>query len=168
MSEQYTLITERMGLILLCKEDIQYLENLDGDPVVKKFFPNGARSRAETENMIERFMNNYQKDNLPSFVVFNKLTHEFMGRCGFGRFETGEIEVGYVLHQQYWRQGYATEILEVLLMWARANIHSNEIIALATRDNTGSIRVMQKCGMQYYKTEHAKGDECVFYKINLR
>lgn len=29
--------------------------------------------------------------------MFKNDTHEFIGRCGFGPIETGEIEIGYVL-----------------------------------------------------------------------
>jgi hypothetical protein len=34
--------------------------------------------------------------------------------------------------------------------------------------NIGSTRVMEKCGMTYYKTDIAKGIECKFYRIKNR
>ena len=93
---------------------------------------------------------------------------EFIGRCGFGPVETGEIEVGYLLHKKFCRQGYASEALAVLLEWARKNIKMDYIIAFAPVEHIASQRVMQKCGMEYYKNDIAKGVACCFYRIKNR
>lgn len=57
----------------------------------------------------------YQEQGLPNFVMFLKESMEFVGRCGFGVIETGEIEVGYLLHKKFWGKGYASEALTALL-----------------------------------------------------
>jgi ribosomal-protein-alanine N-acetyltransferase len=166
MTEMFS--TNRLEFRLLEEQDIKYLELLDGDPIVKKFFPQGARSKEEVESMIQRFLNYYKEHGLPCFLIFDKDTGEFIGRCGFGLVESGEVEVGYVLHQKYWGQGYGTEALKVLLVWAEKNIPNEYIIAFAPVDHIASQRVMEKCGMQYYKNDISKGDECKFYKKELK
>ena len=40
------------------------------------------------------------------------------------------------------------------------------IVAVADPDNTGSWRIMEKCGMKYEKTEPHYGMPCVFYAIS--
>ena len=163
------LETERLGLRLLTITDIEHLEALDSDPEVKKYFPSGGhKSRLETETMIKKFIGFHTELGLPGFVIFEKETGNFVGRCGFGVMDDDEIEVGYVLHKTFWGKGYATEVLNVVLEWARSNIKSDYIIALAVVDNNASLRVMQKCGMQYYKTDVAKGDTCIYYRIPNR
>ncbi len=48
------------------------------------------------------------------------------------------------------------------------DINVDYIIAFADTGNIGSTRVMEKCGMTYYKTDIAKGIECRFYRIKNR
>jgi len=55
-----------------------------------------------------------------------------------------------------------------LLEYARNHIDTDTIIAYAVTDNVGSTRVMEKCGMEYYKSDIAKGAECRFYRIKNR
>lgn len=160
--------TKRLGLRLLKKEDITYLHPLENDPEVKQFFPDGARDRAKTEDMINRFITAYTDRGLPCFLLFDLESGEFIGRAGFGLTESGETEVGYVLHKKFWGKGFASEAVAALLAYAKKYIGVDYIIAYADTGNIGSTRVMEKCGMTYYKTDTAKGIECKFYKISNR
>jgi ribosomal-protein-alanine N-acetyltransferase len=164
----YIIKTNRLGLCLLEKEDITYLHPLESDPEVKRYFPDGARERAKTEDMIRRFIANYEQRKLPCFLMFDLESDEFIGRAGFGLAESGETEVGYVLHKKFWGMGYASEAVTALLEYAKKHIDVDYIIAYADVPNIGSTRVMEKCGMTYYKTDIAKGIECKFYKIENR
>jgi RimJ/RimL family protein N-acetyltransferase len=160
--------TQRLGLRLLSKEDITYLHPLESDPEVKEFFPDGARDCAKTEDMINRFIAAYTEQGLPCVLLFDVVSGEFIGRAGFGLTETGETEVGYVLHKKFWGKGLASEAVTALLEYAKKRINVDYIIAYADTGNIGSMRVMEKCGMAYYKTDIAKSIECKFYKISNR
>ena len=160
--------TKRLGLHLLEVGDIIYLEELESDPDVKQFFPDGARDRAKTEDMIKRFISAYEEKGLPCFLLFDLESDEFVGRAGFGITETGDTEVGYVLHKKFWGKGYASEAVTRLLKYAREHIDIDYIIAHADVGNIGSTRVMEKCGMTYYKNDIAKEIECRFYRIKNR
>lgn len=163
--ENYSIKTKRLGLRLLEAGDIVYLEELEYDPDVKQFFPNGPRDRAKTEDMIKRFIAAYKEKKLPCFLLFDLESGEFIGRAGFGITETGDTEVGYVLHKKFWGKGFASEAVVRLLKYAREHIDAGYIIAYADVGNIGSTRVMEKCGMAYYKNDIAKGIECRFYRI---
>lgn len=160
--------TSRLGLRFLEKEDIAYLHPLESDPEVKEFFPDGARDRAKTEAMINRFITAYTEKGLPCFLLFDLDSGEFIGRAGFGPTEAGETEVGYVLHKKFWGKGFASEAVTALLEYAKKYIDTDYIIAYADTGNIGSTRVMEKCGMTYYKTDITKGIECRFYRIKNR
>lgn len=166
--QSFDLTTQRLGLRLLKETDIDYLEPLENDPEVKQYFPDGARERARTELMIQRFIAAYKSNGMPCFMMFDLETGEFVGRAGFGITEEGETEVGYVLHKKYWGKGYASEAVTALLNYAKEHINADDIIAYADVGNVGSTRVMEKCGMTYYKTDMNKGSECKFYKIKNR
>lgn len=159
------LETPRMILRLINEEDVDNIAELNSDPEVRKFFPDGVQNREQTQKRITEFMNFYQDYGLPGFVIWNKLTKEFMGRCGFGPIETGEIEVGYLLARNFWGMGYASEALEALLQWSKKHIDSEYIIAFAPLEHRASQRVMEKCKMEYYKDDLGHGVLCKFYRI---
>src|SRR5579872_3457275 len=156
MSE-YMIRTKRLGLRLFEKEDIDNFAALNEDPDVRQFFPDGTQNREQTELRMNDFFSYYKEKGLPCFVMFELETGEFVGRSGFGPIETGEIEVGYLLHKKFWGKGYASEALVALLEWAKQNIKADYIIAFTPIEHLASQRVMQKCGMEHYKNDTAKG-----------
>lgn len=157
--------TKHLQLKLLQEEDIGYLSELNEDPDVRQFFPDGIQNREQTEIRMKEFISWYKKWKLPCFIMFHLESKEFVGRCGFGPIETGEIEVGYLLHKKFWGKGLATEALTAMLAWAKNNIKIEYIIAFAPTKHIASQRVMQKCGMEHYKNDLAHGVQCCFYRI---
>jgi len=160
--------TKRLGLRPFQQSDIDYLAELNSDPDVRQFFPDGTQNREQTEARMNDFIFYYKEKGLPCFVMFELESGEFVGRCGFGPVETGEIEVGYLLHKKFWGKGLASEVLTVLLEWAKQNINADYIIAFAPIEHVASQRVMQKCGMEHYKNDSAKEVQCSFYRIKNR
>ena len=71
--------------------------------------------------------------------------------------ETGEVEVGYLIVKKFWGMGYASEVLSALLSWSKNNIDKDCILAFAPLDHKASHRVMEKSGMEYYKTDFGHG-----------
>jgi len=164
----YLIKTKHLGFRLLQQEDIQYLAELNSDPDVRRFFPDGIQNREQTEARINELISYYEKHKIPCFVMFDLQSGEFVGRSGFALTETDEIEVGYILQKKFWGKGLASEALAALLQWARHNIAAEYIIAFAPIEHHASQRVMQKCGMEYYKKAIAKGVECCFYHIKIK
>jgi [ribosomal protein S5]-alanine N-acetyltransferase len=166
--QKYSIETKRLGLRLLQQEDVDHLAGLNSDSDVRQFFPDGTQNREQTETRMKDFISFYEEKGLPCFVMFELESGEFVGRCGFGLVETGEIEVGYLLHKKFWGKGYASEALTALLEWAKENINTSYIIAFTPVEHIASQRVMQKCGMEHYKNDSAKGVTCCFYRIKNR
>lgn len=157
--------TERTVLRLISEKDLDCIAELNEDPEVRKFFPDGVQTREQTRERIQDFVNFYKEYELPVFVIFNKSSNEFIGRCGFGPVETREIEVGYLIARKFWGMGYASEALKGLLDWSKQNIKADYIIAFAPIEHTASHHVMEKCGMEYYKEGIGHGVKCKFYRI---
>lgn len=65
--------------------------------------------------------------------------------------EPGEREVTYWVDRAYWGRGVATAALRVLL----AEVPDRPLYARAAADNTGSLRVLAKCGFE--ESAHARG-----------
>ena len=166
--QKYLVETNRLGFRLLQKEDIGYLFGLESDPEVQKFSPSGSKTYEQTEAVINEFISDYEANGLPCFLLFDLVSDEFIGRAGFILWESGDTEVGYSLHKKFWGKGYATEVLALLLEWAQKNIATDYISACSEADNLASLRVLEKCGMEYYKSDIEHGVECRFYRIKNR
>ncbi len=74
-----------------------------------------------------------------------------MGICGFkGKpDETGSVEIGYSVLRQYQVQGYATEAVSRLVVWAFSHQNVTEVSAETFPHLRKSIRVMEKNGFSY-------------------
>lgn len=156
--------TNRLILRLLIEDDLDDLVQLNSDPEVRAFFPDGVQNREQTKKRMLELIDNYNKHHLPGFIMVEKESNAFLGRCGFSLTEDNEVEVGYLIHKKYWSKGYATEALNALLDWAKLNIKREYIIAFSPTAHIASQRVMEKCGMIFYKKVIAHGIECKFYK----
>jgi RimJ/RimL family protein N-acetyltransferase len=70
------------------------------------------------------------------------------------RGEVGAVDYG--LGVAFWNCGFMTEAVKAVLDWAFSEYKSVEVIsASAMTANSGSIRVMEKCGMEYQSTHFA-------------
>ncbi len=65
--------------------------------------------------------------------------------------EPGEREVTYWIDRAYWGRGIATAALRALLV----EVPERPLFARAAADNTGSLRVLEKCGFR--PTERTSG-----------
>jgi RimJ/RimL family protein N-acetyltransferase len=90
-----------------------------------------------------------------------------IGWCGLQPLEeTGETEVGYGMIKEFWGCGIGYECARAWLEYGFKTAHAEKIVAVAAPENTGSWRIMEKCGMKYEKTDTHYGIECVFYGIS--
>ena len=83
--------------------------------------------------------------------------------------ENGTIEVGYVVHPDYWGRGHATAALKLAIRELFAKGY-REITAGAFHQNPASLRVMEKAGMtKIDKTDEiqyrGKTHRCIYYSI---
>ena len=78
-------------------------------------------------------------------------TPQVMGICGFKGMpdESGSVEIGYSVLSQFRVQGYATEAVARLVVWAFSHQNVNEVTAETLPHLQQSIRVMEKNGLSF-------------------
>ena len=83
-------------------------------------------------------------------LIIHRADQVIIGDAGFrdGPDETGTIEIGYSIIPGYRRQGYAFEATQALVQWAFTQDEVKRIVAECVSDNPGSIRILEKLGMQ--------------------
>jgi len=98
------------------------------------------------------FVKNMEKD--PSgpvwdWLIIHKTDKVLIGDIGFmgGPDEEGTVEIGYSIVPEYRNQGYATEAVNSLIHWAFQKQEIKVITAKTLKDNTASIKVLMKAGM---------------------
>jgi RimJ/RimL family protein N-acetyltransferase len=82
-----------------------------------------------------------------NYAVVLKDTGKVIGGCGINTSED-KSEIGWILHRDYWKQGYGVEMGSALLKFGFEELNLHRIIARCDSENYGSFRVMEKIGMR--------------------
>lgn len=165
--EKFLIKTKRLGLRFITEEDYKFLKTIEKDQQVKKYFAEDTLTDEEIKESIEDCLKSCEQKKLPCFVIFNRKSNEFVGEAFFGQLTTGETKIAYLFHKRHWDKGYATEAVSALLDWAKEHIDAEYIFAYADEANKGSLNVMEKCGMEYYKTapSESSSSNSIYYRI---
>jgi len=131
------------------------LAALYSDPCVMRFITLQPPSPAEVESKIlPTYLREYRDlaDGLGSFAAIDKSTGQMAGRFSLKPSNssglTGGTELGYRLYPAFWGRGLATEGARALIRSAFERLHLDRVVATMMADNTGSWRVLEKCGMR--------------------
>lgn len=84
------------------------------------------------------------------WLMTHRMEQTVVGDLGFkGRpDQEGTVEIGYSVLPAYRRQGYASEAVRALIHWTLAQPGVSRIVAACSADNTPSVRILEKIGMQ--------------------
>jgi [ribosomal protein S5]-alanine N-acetyltransferase len=84
------------------------------------------------------------------YLVVPQNERQLVGTVGFkGKPRDGSCEIGYSVLPGFEGIGYATEAARRLIEWAFEHPEVQQVTAETLTDLAGSIRVMEKCGMQF-------------------
>jgi ribosomal-protein-alanine N-acetyltransferase len=101
----------------------------------------------EAKGIIEHYQNPEGKDYL-RYGMFDKKSDTFIGTCGYHYWdkERKQVEIGYDIWKEYWRQGYISEALPVLINICFEYLGVNCIYILTHPQNKASIASVKKFG----------------------
>ncbi|WP_238327973.1 GNAT family N-acetyltransferase [Paenibacillus gorillae] len=75
------------------------------------------------------------------------------------------IEVSYEFLPDWWGNGYASEVIAMVLDYALNELHISKIIAETQTANIASCRLLEKVGMNLERTVQRYGAEQAIYAI---
>lgn len=162
------LETERLIIKRITPDDLPWLIEMRTPEAVNRYLGGPAMQNADAlACRLPFYLECHEKFGFGFCTMALKETGEMIGTSGLQPLEeTGEIEVGYNLSEKYWRQGFGYECAMAWLKYGFETAGLERIVAVADPANTGSWRIMEKCGMKYEKTEKHYGMDCVFYAIS--
>ena len=99
-----------------------------------------------THKFITRYENVWLAGTAFPWVLCLKETEEIIGMIEL-RIEGHRADLGYVLAQDYWEQGFATEAAKLVVEWAMAQPGIYRVWAVCDVDNHPSASVLEKLGM---------------------
>ena len=109
-----------------------------------------AFSDEEIHAWISRRMTQYDQLGYDYFLAIDKKSGQVVGQIGLLDELIGEehcIGIGYILNQEYWHCGYATEGAETMLDYAFRILKKDKVVTTIRPENLSSIAVATRIGM---------------------
>lgn len=158
------LETERACLRQWVSDDWTQLRALAQDPRVMQHIENGD---LWPDDRIRRFVDGgiaaSQTRGWILWPVIYKADSQFIGICGFNAAFAPEVEIGWWLRPEYWRQGIATEVAAAVMDYGFRTWSFPRLISVTAPANHASIRVMKKLGMHYDRAFEHNGTPVIAY-----
>ena len=145
--------TKRLVLREYTLDDFDALYEILSDPETMKHYP-----KPYDENGVLRWLNwsldNYEKYGFGLWAIMLKESNTFIGDCGITmQIIDGEElpEIGYHIHKDYWRQGYAKEAATAVRDWAFHNTTFDCMYSYMNSTNVASYSTAKSIGMNRVK-----------------
>ena len=139
-------------------DDHPALFEILGDSWTMRFYPR-AFSKMEVEAWVERWKQSFDRNRFGLWGLELKESGRLAGDTGLSlQIVDGESlpEVGWHVHRDLQRRGYATEAARASLDYGFGHLGLERIISLIRPENEPSWRVAEKLGMRLWKeTDHA-------------
>jgi ribosomal-protein-alanine N-acetyltransferase len=118
-------------------ENVQYMLWGPNDESQTKAFIMRAVAQSK-----EKPCKNYQ------YAAVLKSSQKLIGGCNLAILGNDEAEIGWILHRDYWKQGFGTEMGKRILEFGFKELGLHRIVAHCDIENYGSWRVMERIGMR--------------------
>ena len=169
------LSSSRLILRDFTAKDFEAVHKYTSSPEVTKHIPWGPFTEEETKISIQMKIDGQIKHPRKNYelVVILKDQLTLIGECYLSSRNTQprEVEVGYVLHNDYWGLGIATEIVSTLVRFGFEELKLHRIFGTCGPENPASSRVLEKNGFQLeghfreHKLVRGKWRDSLYYAI---
>ena len=160
--------TPRLTLREFRSGDLGALAKVLSDAETMRFYP-APLDHAEVAAWIERNRRRYEKDGFGLWAMILKSSGELIGDCGLIRQLVDgaeEVEIGYHVRRDLWKDGLATEAAQACRDYGFANVPAARLISLIRPENRPSRRVAEKNGMTVRQEVSWRGFPHVLYAIS--
>ena len=160
--------TERLILREYTLKDFDVLYAILSDPETMKHYPK-PYDEAGTMRWPNWSLDNYRKYGFGLWAIELKENGEFIGDCGITMQNIdGDTlpEIGYHIHKDHWRKGYAKEAASAVRDWFFKNTGFDAVYSYMTHTNIASYSTAASVGLKRIK-EYTDTDNtlCLVYSI---
>ena len=164
-----TAVTERTYLREMTLADLDRLYEIYAEQGMTDYVDD-LFARDEEEEYVRHYIDNmYFFYGYGMWLVCLKDSGEIIGRAGIEQRNTSGdtlLEMGYLISAQYQHQGYASEVIDELIRFAKENLYDFDSINVFIRPgNEASIKLIQTKGFEENGT--GTGDAAGLLKFSL-
>lgn len=147
------LTTERLILRQIVPDDLDPHMALLNTPAVMQHL-GGVQPRSVIAAKHEAARAGFAAEGFGFMMMEERATGEIVGHCGLRRMAhplypgPSDHEIGWLVREDRWRQGYALEAMRAVVDWGFAVIGAPHIVAITCEANVGSWRLMERLGME--------------------
>lgn len=151
------LETTRLILRPFCLEDLDLIFRLYSDKEIMRYMPNDLMNLETAQTHLGKIVRDWTERPLTNceMAVISKEDQKKIGRARIHLdLEADTAMIGWLLLQDQWGKGYATEMTQALLAHCFDVLGVHRVCALCHPENIGSWSVLEKCHMRreaYYK-----------------
>ncbi|HQW11726.1 MAG TPA: GNAT family N-acetyltransferase [Saprospiraceae bacterium] len=170
MTSQKTFETDRLLLRLICTEDAEFILELFHTPKWLKYIGDrNVSTIAETVAYIQsKMLPQIERLGYGSFMVIRKIDLKKIGTCGlYDRDGLDGLDIGFAFLPEFEGQGYAFEAVDRIKNAAFEDFGLNELVAITTKENLSSQKLLEKLGLNLVGTTLIPNDEeeLLLYRI---
>ena len=167
----FAICTPRLRLRQFVADDADFLIGLLGDPITMSHW-SAPLTAAEATAWLQRALDSYAEHGFGRWLVARRDDGQPIGDVGIARLwiqDRLENDLGYIIHRDHWRCGYALEAAAACTDWAR-EYGLGSIVASMAEDNVASSGVADKLGMvleQRFGNPRNRNKPTRLYRLDL-
>lgn len=161
------LQTERCIVREITINDIEDLYRIYEEPSITLYMENLFADREEEITYTQNYIQNvYGFYGYGMWVITHRDSGKVIGRAGVEyKADTGGLELGYMIARPYQKQGYAWEVCQAILEYARNELGFEKIFSFVREGNEASINLCRKLEMEPVESPcEVQGNYLVFQK----
>lgn len=137
--------TKRLYVRKLQVTDLEPFFKLESNPKVLQYATGEPKNFKESKDDLFQLIDKYDKtdNNFWIYAIERKTDNEFLGTVALIKDEENNDEIGYRFIEEYWGNGYATEICEGLILYCKS-IGIKKIIGYVVDENIASAKVLER------------------------
>lgn len=143
--------TERLILRVLKEADIDFIYRQFSDLDMCKYFNVPPCYSIEQAQEIINCYKNPGKEPQHRWLMVRKSDNVPIGTLGYHCYDNrfNKVEIGYDVWKEFWRQGYASEALPVLLYLCFDHLDVNRLYATLDPENVPSKKLLERYGFSF-------------------
>ena len=143
--------TERLIVRKLKKTDLEAFFKLESNPLVLQYATGEVKTISECEQELNELIFKYKVKNNDFWIyaIERKLDASFIGTVALVK-DNEDDEIGYRFLEEYWGNGYATEICKGLVSYCKS-IGLQKIIGYVVDKNIASAKILERFNFKEIK-----------------